>query len=165
VDMKPMSIVVRTICNIFAWFVVVFGAYVIIHGHLSPGGGFQGGAIVATFVALLLVAHGGKRFMEWLRSDILTVFECVGLIAFIGIGFLGLRTTYLYNFLALKGGLFGSPVPLGPNAGVLNSAGTIAFANMAVGIEVVGGLSTIIVFMFLGMRHVIESRKGVKRND
>lgn len=41
--MNPLSVVVRTICDIFAWFLGIFGAYVIIHGHISPGGGFQGG--------------------------------------------------------------------------------------------------------------------------
>ena len=163
--MKPLSIVVRTICNIFAWFVAIFGAYVIIHGHLSPGGGFQGGAIVATFIALLLVAHGGKRFFEWVKMDIFAAFEGIGLIAFAGIGFLGLSITFLYNFLALKGGLFGSPVTIGPNAGILNSSGTIALANMAVGLEVVGGLSTIIIFMFLGMRYVMEGGKEGSEDD
>ncbi len=161
--MRPLSIVVRTICNIFAWFVAIFGAYVILHGHLTPGGGFQGGAIVATFIALLLVAHGGKSFLGWVKKEIFSSFEGAGLVAFICVGFLGLSTTFLYNFLALKGGLFGSAVPIGPNAGVLNSSGTIALANIAVGLEVVGGLSAILIFMFLGMRYVSEGGKeGVK---
>ena len=59
--MNPLSVVVRTICDIFAWFMGIFGAYIIIHGHLTPGGGFQGGAVVATMAAFLLVAYGGKR--------------------------------------------------------------------------------------------------------
>ena len=71
----------------------------------------------------------------------------------------------MYNFLALKGGLFGSPVTIGPNAGILNSSGTIALANMAVGLEVVGGLSTIIIFMFLGMRYVMEGGKEGSEDD
>ena len=57
-EMKPLSVVVRTGCDLFAWFMVIFGAYVIIHGDVTPGGGFQGGAVVATFLAFLLVAYG-----------------------------------------------------------------------------------------------------------
>ena len=58
--MNPLSVIARTVCNLFAWFLAVFGLYVIVHGHLTPGGGFQGGAVVATFMAFLLVAHGGS---------------------------------------------------------------------------------------------------------
>jgi multicomponent Na+:H+ antiporter subunit B len=58
----------------------------------------------------------------------------------------------LYNFLAGQGGLFGSVVPTGANSGVLNSSGTIALMNMAVGLEVIGGLSLIVLYMFKGIR-------------
>jgi multicomponent Na+:H+ antiporter subunit B len=63
-----------------------------------------------------------------------------------------MSTTFFYNFLAKSGGLFGSPVPLGSNPGVLNSAGTVALMNLAVGLEVVAGLSFIIIYMFKGIR-------------
>lgn len=150
--MNPLSVVVRTICNVFAWFMIVFGTYVIVHGHLSPGGGFQGGAVVATFMALLLVAHGGKRFLDWVREGLFSAAESIGLLIFLGAGLLGMSTTFFYNFLAKSGGLFGSPVPLGSNPGVLNSAGTVALMNLAVGLEVVAGLSFIIIYMFKGIR-------------
>lgn len=145
--MRPLSVIVRTVCNAFAWFMVVYGVYVIVHGHLSPGGGFQGGAVVATFIAFLLVAHGGEKVFGWVRKGVYTTLEQTGLLLFIGAGFLGIGTTFFYNILAKRGGLFGAMVPLGPNAGVLNSAGTIALMNMAVGLEVVGGLSLILLYM------------------
>ncbi len=150
--MKPLSVVVRTVCDAFAWFLVVFGAYVIIHGHLTPGGGFQGGAVVATFLALLLVAHGGKRVLGWVRKKLFEGLEATGLLVFISAGFLGISTTFLYNYLAGRGGLFGSTVPVGANDGILNSSGTIALMNIAVGFEVVGGLSIILLAMFAGIR-------------
>ncbi|MGC9372002.1 MAG: MnhB domain-containing protein [Thermovirgaceae bacterium] len=150
--MQPLSLIVRTICDIFAWFVAIFGAYVIIHGHLSPGGGFQGGAVVATFLALLLVAHGGKKLLSFVKPGLYSWAETTGLLLFIGTGFAGLTTAFLYNFLAGQGGLFGAVVPTGANPGVLNSSGTIALMNMAVGLEVIGGLSLIVVYMFKGIR-------------
>lgn len=69
----------------------------------------------------------------------------------------GLGTTFFYNFLAGQGGLFGSTVPIGPNSGVLNSSGIIALMNMAVGVEVIGGLSLILYYMFKGIRLYEES--------
>ena len=61
--MKPMSVIVRTVCNVFTWFLMVFGAYVIIHGHLTPGGGFQGGAVVATGAGAGAAAGASKRVL------------------------------------------------------------------------------------------------------
>ena len=92
--MNPLSVVVRTICNVFAWFMIVFGSYVIVHGHLSPGGGFQGGAIVATFMVLLLVAHGGKRFLDWLEKGCLAA-ESIGLLIFLGADFRNMTTFFI----------------------------------------------------------------------
>ena len=150
----PLSCIVRTICNAFAWFVVVFGVYIIVHGHLTPGGGFQGGAVVATFMALLLVSHGATKCLGWVRTRFFYLMEHEGLLTFIAAGFLGIGVTFFYNVLALRGGLFGSAVALGPNSGALNTAGTIALMNCAVGIEVVGGLSMILLYMVQGVLHV-----------
>ena len=68
--MKPLSVVVTSVCDFFAWFMIVFGVYVINNGHNTPGGGFQGGAITATFLSLTLVAYGGKRFWTWVRGGV-----------------------------------------------------------------------------------------------
>ena len=52
-----MTKIVRTTADLFFPFCLVFGLYVVVHGHLTPGGGFQGGAVMATGTALLLVAR------------------------------------------------------------------------------------------------------------
>ena len=160
--MKPLSVVVRTVCDVFAWFLVVFGAYVIVHGHLTPGGGFQGGAVVATFLALLLVAHGGERVLGWARKNLFEGLETTGLLVFISAGFLGISTTLMYNYLAGRGGLFGKTVAIGANDGILCSSGTIALMNVAVGLEVVGGLSIILLAMFAGIR-ALDNINGEER--
>ncbi len=150
--MNPLSVVVRTICDIFAWFMGIFGIYIIIHGHLTPGGGFQGGAVVATMIAFLLVSHGGHKVIAFAKPGLYSALETSGLMLFICAGFFGITTTFFFNFLAGQGGFLGSTVPIGPNSGVLNSAGTISLMNMAVGLEVIGGLSLIILYMFKGIR-------------
>ncbi len=165
--MNPLSVVVRTICDIFAWFMGIFGVYIIIHGHLTPGGGFQGGAVVATMAAFLLVAYGGKKVLSFVRPGFYSGMETAGLLLFIAAGFLGMGTTFFYNFLAGRGGLFGAVVPIGPNSGILNSAGTISVMNIAVGLEVIGGLSLILIYMFKGIRlfddHAGRSESGHDR--
>ena len=63
---KSDDIVITTVCRRLAPFVQLFGLYVIMHGHSSPGGGFQGGAILAASFIMLAVAEGpatiGRRF-------------------------------------------------------------------------------------------------------
>jgi multicomponent Na+:H+ antiporter subunit B len=133
--------------------VVIFGLYVIMHGHLTPGGGFQGGAVVATAVALVIVAYSYEEIQGMLSKFLLQLQESGGLLMFGGVALiaLGLGTTYFFNFLANSGLLFGMSVPFGPNPGELNTAGVLPLMNIAVGIEVWGGLAIVILYMLSGI--------------
>jgi len=142
-----MSVVVRTIARILAPVILVFGGYVILHGHLTPGGGFQGGAVAASAVALVLVAFGTPA-VKRLKAPF-SILEDLGGVAFVVLGFLGLGFTFFANSLAGMGGLFGTPVPPGPNPGYLNTAGTLPLMNWAVGLKVIGGLGTVLVLFGL----------------
>lgn len=66
--------------------ILVFGAYVIVNGHLSAGGGFQGGAIVASAVLLKLVADPGAR----ISLTALSITESLAGILYVGLGVLGI---------------------------------------------------------------------------
>ncbi len=142
-----MSVVVRTIARMLVPVVLIFGAYVILHGHLTPGGGFQGGAVAASAVALLLVAFGTES-VKGLKAPF-SVLEDLGGVAFVLLGLLGIGYTFFFNVLAGSGGLFGSPSPLGPNEGVLNTGGTLPLMNWAVGLKVLGGLGAVLVLFGL----------------
>ena len=110
--------------------VAVLGAYVVTHGQLGPGGGFQGGIILAVAIALLFV---GGQYLILLRlraiSTWIEVADSAGAAGFAMIGFGGLVGvgTFLYNFL-----------PKG-SSGLL-TGGIIPLANLSVGIEVAGAL-------------------------
>ena len=145
-----MTSIVRTVAMVFIIPAMVFGAYVVAHGHLSPGGGFQGGAIIATSVALLLVAFGEKTFKKAFSKRVLGFLEGIALVGFIGIAFLGLQSTFFRNFLANSGQLFGGIVPFGVNAGSLNTAGVIPLMNLFVGLEVASALTIILLVMYTG---------------
>jgi multicomponent Na+:H+ antiporter subunit B len=142
-----MSVVVRATTRILVPIVLVFGGYVILHGHLTPGGGFQGGAVAASAVALVLVAFGTASLNRY--KDLFSVLEDLGGVAFVVLAFLGIGFTFFANSLAGVGGLFGDPVPPGPNPGILNTAGTLPLMNWAVGFKVLAGLGSVMVLFGL----------------
>lgn len=125
----PTSSAVRLVTLLLVGPTMLLAFYVIGHGHLTPGGGFQGGVIAAT--ALLLVFLGVEyREMRRLRPiGVIEVAKSAGAAAFILIGVGGLiaGAAFLENFL-----------PAG-TAGDLIAAGTIPALSFAVGIEVAGG--------------------------
>lgn len=146
--MERMSPVVRTVIKIGFAPMFAFGAYIILHGHLTPGGGFQGGAIIGTLMALYLVAFGATKW----KKKLLSVVESTGLLVFIGTGLLGLISGYMfYNFLSDAGiPIFNQGVEeVGSNWAPLWSGGTVSVMNLAVGLEVIAALTLIIITMGL----------------
>lgn len=76
-------------------YIMVFGWYVIIHGHYSPGGGFQGGALLAASILLIRVA-GGKQIAKLQIQEFATtplaiigvlIYFLTGLVAMIAGGY------------------------------------------------------------------------------
>ena len=63
-----MSKIVRTMAIPLILFVLIYGLYIIMHGHLTPGGGFQGGAIFASGIALLIVSFGSEHVHKILKG-------------------------------------------------------------------------------------------------
>jgi len=66
--MNEMSKIVRTVANFVYGFIIIFGFYIIVHGHLTPGGGFQGGAVAASAFALILVSYGTINSQKFLKK-------------------------------------------------------------------------------------------------
>ena len=149
-----MTKIVRTTADLFFPFCLVFGLYVVIHGHLTPGGGFQGGAVMATGTALLLVARAYDDITGRIRKTALKICEAAGLMLFLLAGLSGIFNglPFMANWMAATGKLFGTPVPFGPNPGDLNTAGLLPLLNVGVGIEVLGGLTIILLYMLSGIK-------------
>lgn len=143
-----MSKIVRTISNILFLFIFIFGLYIIMHGHVTPGGGFQGGAIIASGIAIIIVAFGSSNVQKRLKVHHLSILESGGALIFIGLAFAGLATVFFYNFL-VGSALFGHIPPFGPNPGDIWTGGVIPFMNISVGLKVMAGLSAIILVMAL----------------
>ncbi len=95
----PASPVVHFIVRLAAPFIALFAVYVILNGHVSPGGGFQGGAILGgLFIALSVVVGAEKmrallpeKLAPWLHVAAPVTFACVG---FVGIALTGVFLGY-----------------------------------------------------------------------
>jgi len=150
-----MSIIVQTIASILFPLALIFSFYVIMHGHLTPGGGFQGGAIGASAVALLIVAFGAKYVEGKMEEENLSIFESLGGLVFVIVSILGffLAATFLTNFLVGEP-LFGI-IPAWGEA-PLNSGGVLPILNLAVGMKVIGGLASVVLIL------AIASKEGEK---
>ncbi len=114
---------------------ITFGLYLTAHGQVSPGGGFQGGVILASAPLLVYVATRARdlaRMAPWSAAEL---GEAAGLASFVGVGVAGLAATgsYLANVL-----------PLGSPGDVL-SAGTILALSGAVALAVGSGLVLMLV--------------------
>ncbi|WP_317135780.1 MnhB domain-containing protein [Methanochimaera problematica] len=148
-----MSKIVRATANIMLPFILVFGFYIVIHGHLTPGGGFQGGAVIATGIVLMFAANRYSDIKSRFTSSALKNTETLGLLLFIIMALAAIiaGSTFFYNWLANGGFIFGDSVTYGSNPGFLNTAGTIPIMNIAVGIEVLGAMGLIILYMLSGI--------------
>lgn len=139
--MKGMTIIVKTISSWVKVLIFLFGIYVVIFGHLTPGGGFAGGVILASSYVLLLLAFGREYTEENLPLAVASKLDCVGALLFAIIGILGLvwGGAFFANFLYQEY-LPGEPLRL-------ISAGTIPLSNIAIGLKVGASLFLIILIL------------------
>ncbi len=70
-----MDVIVRTTVKGIFPFVLLFGIFIIIHGHLSPGGSFPGGSVVVAGIALVMLAFGLKKAERIIKEDSAHMFE------------------------------------------------------------------------------------------
>jgi multisubunit Na+/H+ antiporter MnhB subunit len=142
---KGMSEIVKGITNVVIGFIFIYGIYIVVHGHLTPGGGFAGGVIIAGAFILRYLAFGSIPKLEKRATVTTSIFESLGGLLFIGIALLGLAVAGMFfvNFLPK-----GTPL-------YLASAGIIPLCNIAIGIKVGAGLFSI--FLALGaMKYLVE---------
>jgi multisubunit Na+/H+ antiporter MnhB subunit len=140
--------IVRTVANQLILFIVIFGLYVIVHGHITPGGGFQGGAVIVGGVVMLLVAFNSQELKKSLRERVLSIVESSGALIFIILAFIGIGTVFFSNVL-LGTPIFGGVPDFGSPVGDIWTGGVIPLMNIAVGLKVVAGLSAVVLALAL----------------
>ncbi|MER7986753.1 MnhB domain-containing protein [Streptomyces noursei] len=133
---------------------LLIGLYVIAHGQLSPGGGFQGGIVVATALHLLYIAVD-YRALERIRPvGLYEVADAAGEAAYVLVGAAALLTgaAFLTNVLPL--GTFNT----------LSSGGTVPLLNAAIGVEVACGV-VVLLARFLDQAVEIEDAGAAAGRD
>ncbi|WP_456452195.1 Na(+)/H(+) antiporter subunit B [Thermococcus sp.] len=131
---EDMGLIVKTTARATIPLIGIFGAYVVSHGHLTPGGGFQGGATIAGAGVLFLIAFGLSEARKHYDHHVYSALESLGGLVFLGIAMLGFSVAFFYNMLWHSGPfLNGKP-------GTLLSAGYLPIMNLAVGLKVFAGL-------------------------
>ena len=90
------NLIIRTAVRLLVPFIQLYGMYVIVHGHYSPGGGFQGGVVLGASFILLALAYDLKTSLRHMSEGVNVVLGNVGVLIFVGIAVL----------CALLGGLF-----------------------------------------------------------
>lgn len=113
--------------------IVLFGVYIIVHGHLSPGGGFQGGVIIASAFLLKFLANNDKFSLNHKMMQLLESLSGAG---FILMGLLG---------LLLVNRFFDNFLPLG-KLGDLFSGGIIPLIYLFVGIKVAAEITALVEY-------------------
>ena len=111
------SRIVKTMARALIPFIFLFGIYIILYGHLSPGGGFQGGVILAMGLVLVLVIYGGEKMQNYITH--LSLIEILGVTFFVIIGLLSI----------VNGRLF------------FSNLGAIWILNIIIGLKVFAGLA------------------------
>lgn len=76
------SVIVRTLVRVLVPFIQLFALYVLFHGHDSPGGGFQGGVILAAAYILIALALGRAELDRRVREGAVLVLGAVGVLIF-----------------------------------------------------------------------------------
>lgn len=135
--------VLQTGSRVLLPFIVLIGVYIIMHGHLSPGGGFPGGVVIATAVFVVILTSVEPRVPHRLTS----VLEGLAGLSFVGLGIAGILSSsnsFLANILPL--GTYGS----------LFSAGLIPVLYGVVGVKVAGELTNVVA----GLTDTIAHTEG-----
>ncbi len=128
---RPSSVILSTAQKLLFPLIVLFGVYVFANGHLTPGGGFQGGTIIATGFLLLLMANPQAD----IRYGLFNYIESISGVSYVIIGILG--AVFGYGFLDNRF------LPLG-HLGKLFSAGAIPIIYSFIGLKVGAELSNIL---------------------
>ena len=136
--MKGMTLIVKKTTQLIAGMIFMYGIYVIVHGHLTPGGGFAGGVIIAGSFILVTLSFGGD-FLKLVKEEAgSTIVESLA--------------TIMVILIAVSGFIFGTKIffnnflPKGV-VGHLISAGVLPLYNIFVGTEVAA--SILIIFLSL----------------
>jgi multicomponent Na+:H+ antiporter subunit B len=129
--------ILDVIARKLAPFILLFGCYLITYGHLSPGGGFQGGVVLASGMMLLLLSKGVASIQDLFPAQAINLVEVLGLFGFLAIGVAG---------LLVNGHFLDNIFPVGVVDEVPH-VGFIFLLNLVIGLKVGAGMTLICYYL------------------
>lgn len=147
---KTKPVIVRSAADFFLPLACVYGAYVVLHGHLSPGGGFQGGVLIASAILLVFLGYGSLKVRKTFNDHKLHSSETVAEIIYVILGLIGIigGFNFCVNFVFDN---------LGFDTSVL--------MNHAVGYHVMGGIICLLSMMLSLLDKDDTSAKAEEKED
>lgn len=134
------DIILQTVARILVPPIVIFGIYVVLCGHLGPGGGFSGGAVIGAGLILYLNAFGFQKTERFFRASTYKKLSFCALACY--------ALSKCYSFYTGANHIE-SIIPLGTPGAILSS-GLILLLNICVGIVVAGTMYTFYVMFRKG---------------
>ena len=152
--MQGMTVIVKTVTRWIKGFIILYGIYITLTGHLTPGGGFAGGVIIACSYMLLTLAYGKEYSLSKLNTQIASKFDSLGALLFLVVAVAGLVFSGVFfdNFLQKL-------VP-GESFKLLSS-GVIPINNIAICLKV--GAPLFLVFIILSVIRIVTNQDGTKK--
>jgi len=140
---KGMTPIVKTVVRFAIGIVFMFGWYIIIYGHLTPGGGFAGGTILACGYVLLTLAFGKELSLTKMSDMAASVIDNTCALLFVLVAIVGMAFGYFFLNFPPHGKLFN-----------LVSAGVIPLYNILIGLKVTSSLFAIFLALSIFGRFI-----------
>lgn len=140
---KGMTPIVKTVVRFAMGIVFMFGWYIIIYGHLTPGGGFAGGTILACGYVLLTLAFGKEVALAKMSDKAASIIDNSAAFLFVGTALVGIAFGYFFLNFPPHGKPFN-----------LVSAGVIPLYNILIGLKVTSSLFAIFLALSIFGRFV-----------
>jgi multicomponent Na+:H+ antiporter subunit B len=134
-----MSVIVKTVCEWVQGFILMYGIYIILYGHLTPGGGFAGGVIAAAAFVLIALAKGEQTAIETYSRKAAATWDSLGVLLFWLLAVLGITVAgvFFFNFWTT------------PESARLTlfSSGIIPPCNIGIGLKVCSSLYLVVLVL------------------
>ena len=130
------DLIVKNITKIVTPFIQLYGIFIILHGHISPGGGFAGGAVIGASLILYTLAYGLDEGHKLAPHNLTSIVESGGILWFVLLGMVGI----------LFGGRFLDNQSAGfymGGFGNIISGGLISLATIGIGLKVASTMITL----------------------
>ncbi len=153
---KGLGEIVQTVARWLGGLILVYGIYIVLYGHVTPGGGFAGGVIIACGFILQTLAGGPKPGLSQFRRSAASVLDSAGVLLFLALAWMGMwraRGAFFQNFIAT------------PEEAhfTLFSGGIMPIANIGLGLKVASSL--FLVFTVLAAFRIGAARGKPEEED